>query len=82
MKIRSVVFWSHLVTGLAVGVVILCLSISGALLTYERQIISLRACSKSVTGAANLMFLFLLINHLQPRHASIFVFYTQENLLE
>lgn len=41
MKIRSIVFWSHLVTGVAVGVVILGLSISGVLLTYERQIISL-----------------------------------------
>lgn len=42
------VFWAHLFTGLTVGVVIFCLSLSGVLLTYERQIIELNEMRYSV----------------------------------
>lgn len=32
------VFWAHLITGLVVGIFVFCMSFSGVLLTYERQI--------------------------------------------
>lgn len=41
MSIRSIVFWSHLTTGVVAGLIVLSLSVSGVLLTYERQIIQL-----------------------------------------
>ncbi|MBB4022492.1 MULTISPECIES: PepSY-associated TM helix domain-containing protein [Actibacterium] len=40
MSIRRVFFWAHLVAGVAAGLVIVFLSVTGALLTYERQIIA------------------------------------------
>ena len=39
MKLRQVVFWSHLVAGVLAGLVILMMSVTGVLLTYERQIV-------------------------------------------
>ena len=36
-RIRSVLFWLHLAAGLAAGVVIFILSVTGTLLMYERQ---------------------------------------------
>lgn len=39
MKIRSIFFWSHLAAGVLAGLIILTMSITGVLLTYERQII-------------------------------------------
>ena len=38
MKIRTVIFWAHLVSGVSAGLVILLMSVTGVLLTYERQI--------------------------------------------
>ncbi len=38
MSFRRVVFWSHLSVAVAVGLVVLTLSATGVLLTYERQI--------------------------------------------
>lgn len=38
MNIRSIVFWSHLVVGVASGIVVLVMAITGVLLTYEAQI--------------------------------------------
>lgn len=37
---RKCLFWLHLVAGLLTGVVILIMSVTGALLTYERQMIA------------------------------------------
>jgi len=39
MKLRQCFFWSHLVAGVTAGIVILMMSVTGVLLTYERQII-------------------------------------------
>jgi uncharacterized iron-regulated membrane protein len=39
MKIRSLVFWVHLTAGVTAGIVILIMSATGVLLTYERQLI-------------------------------------------
>lgn len=41
MKIRPVFFWSHLIIGVAAGLVILMMSVTGVLLAYERQILEL-----------------------------------------
>ena len=40
MKLRTLVFWPHLVAGVSAGVVILLMCVTGALLTYERQLIA------------------------------------------
>ena len=37
-QLRRVIFWCHLLTGVSVGLVVLTMSVTGALLTYERQI--------------------------------------------
>lgn len=39
MRLRSVIFWLHLVAGVLAGLVILMMSATGVLLTYERQIL-------------------------------------------
>lgn len=49
MKIRSVLFWTHLSIGVIAGLVILFLSITGALLTYEHQIIDAFGKSETVS---------------------------------
>lgn len=37
---RSTIFWIHLVCGVAAGLVVLLMSVTGVLLTYERQILA------------------------------------------
>ncbi|MEQ8207329.1 MAG: PepSY-associated TM helix domain-containing protein [Woeseia sp.] len=39
MKLRPIIFWSHLAVGVTAGFVILMMSVTGVLLTYERQFI-------------------------------------------
>ena len=38
-QLRAILFWCHLITGVSVGVVVLVMSATGALLAYERQIV-------------------------------------------
>ena len=38
--VRSVVFWMHLAAGLVVGVVVLIMSVTGVMLTYEKQMVA------------------------------------------
>jgi uncharacterized iron-regulated membrane protein len=38
--VRSTIFWIHLVCGVAAGLVVLMMSVTGVLLTYERQIVA------------------------------------------
>jgi uncharacterized iron-regulated membrane protein len=40
MKLRTVLFWTHLVAGVSAGVVILIMSVTGVLLTYEKQMVA------------------------------------------
>jgi uncharacterized iron-regulated membrane protein len=40
MKLRSLVFWPHLIAGVTAGSVIFVMSVTGVLLTYERQMIA------------------------------------------
>ena len=41
MSIRPVLFWTHLIAGVSAGVVILVMSVTGVLLTYEKQMVAL-----------------------------------------
>jgi uncharacterized iron-regulated membrane protein len=40
MKLRPFIFWPHLIAGICAGVVILIMSVTGVVLTYERQLIA------------------------------------------
>ena len=40
MKLRTLIFWPHLLAGVTAGIVILVMSVTGVLLTYERQLIA------------------------------------------
>jgi uncharacterized iron-regulated membrane protein len=40
MKLRTLIFWPHLIAGVVAGVVILIMSVTGVILTYERQLIA------------------------------------------
>lgn len=40
MSVRSVFFWAHLTAGVTAGLVILMMSVTGVLLTYERQLVA------------------------------------------
>ncbi|MQA28786.1 MAG: PepSY domain-containing protein [Luteitalea sp.] len=40
MKLRTLIFWPHLIAGVSAGAVILLMSVTGVLLTYERQMIA------------------------------------------
>ena len=40
MQLRTLIFWPHLVAGVLAGVLILVMSVTGVLLTYERQLIA------------------------------------------
>lgn len=40
MRFRKLLFWMHLVAGIAAGVVIFTMSVSGLLLAYERQLVA------------------------------------------
>jgi uncharacterized iron-regulated membrane protein len=40
MTLRTLIFWPHLIAGVVVGAVILLMSVTGVILTYERQLIA------------------------------------------
>lgn len=40
MKLRTLIFWPHLIAGITAGVVIFIMSVTGVVLTYERQLIA------------------------------------------
>ena len=39
-RLRKIIFWLHLPVGVIAGIVILVMSVTGVLLTYEKQITS------------------------------------------
>src|SRR5687767_4125820 len=41
MKLRSVLFWVHLVAGTVAGVVILVMSVTGTLLTFQQSVLQI-----------------------------------------
>jgi uncharacterized iron-regulated membrane protein len=40
MKLRTIVFWLHLLAGVAAGTIILVMSVTGILLAFERQLVA------------------------------------------
>jgi len=40
MSFKRVIFWSHLIVGVVFGLVVFSMSVTGVLLTYERQIVA------------------------------------------
>jgi uncharacterized iron-regulated membrane protein len=40
MTLRTLIFWPHLIAGVIAGAVILTMSVTGVLLTYERQLVA------------------------------------------
>lgn len=52
MTFRSVIFWAHLVAGVTAGLVILVMSATGVLLTYERQLVEWAEQQHAVDAAA------------------------------
>lgn len=40
MTLRTLIFWPHLIAGVVAGVLVLTMSVTGVLLTYERQLIA------------------------------------------
>jgi uncharacterized iron-regulated membrane protein len=53
MSFRSLIFWPHLVCGVLAGIVILIMSATGVLLTYEKQMIASADTRRMPPGAAN-----------------------------
>lgn len=51
--IRKAVFWTHLTVGVIAGLVILMMSVTGVILTYERQIVAWIDKSQPVSCTAN-----------------------------
>jgi uncharacterized iron-regulated membrane protein len=58
MKLRSVLFWLHLLAGTIAGIVILTMSVTGALLTFQQSVLAIVERSQRVVvappGAARL----------------------------
>ena len=38
MTLGKIVFWLHLITGLAISIIILLMSVTGVILTYDHQV--------------------------------------------
>ena len=55
MKLRTILFWSHLSAGALAGLVILMMSATGVLLTYERQMIDWVDQRQAETHGTDLM---------------------------
>lgn len=53
MRLRPLIFWPHLAAGVFAGLVILTMSATGVLLTYERQIVEWAEQSYSVSAGGN-----------------------------
>src|SRR5262245_46637832 len=71
MSVRKIIFWLHLTVGCAAGAVILIMSVTGVLLTYERQITSWanRGYRSAVTRAARLPMEDMLARVIELNHA-------------
>ena len=39
MKLRTLLFWTHLTAGLVAGIVILIMSVTGTLLTFQQSVL-------------------------------------------
>lgn len=58
-RIRRILFWAHLSCGVAAGVLILVMSATGVLLTYEKQLVAWSTAAMSASDSASGMQLFM-----------------------
>ena len=79
MKLRPVIFWSHLVVGLLAGLVILMMSATGVVLMYERQIVEWVERQYTVSSAADVTPLTAdeILDIFRPVHAEEHHFYVR-----
>ena len=70
MSLRSLIFWPHLVCGVAASIVILIMSATGVLLTYEKQMIAWADSRRMPAGTADAPVL-PLADLIQSVHAGI-----------
>lgn len=54
MSIRRIIFWTHLSAGVLAGIIILAMSATGVLMTYERQIIAIAELQDIDKNARNM----------------------------
>jgi uncharacterized iron-regulated membrane protein len=59
--VRATLFWAHLVTGVVAGVVVLIMSATGVLLTYQRQMVAWSAGAVTVPAGARRLPLDTLV---------------------
>lgn len=83
MKVRTFIFWSHLVAGVLAGLVILMMSVTGVLLTYERQITAWaeNRYLEPVDGAASPLSadeLFAIVREAEPDAGALTLTYGSE----
>ena len=69
MSLRALIFWPHLVCGVAAGLVILIMSATGVLLTYEKQMIAWTDSRRMPAGPADAPML-PLADLIQSVHAA------------
>ncbi|HWQ33843.1 MAG TPA: PepSY-associated TM helix domain-containing protein [Blastocatellia bacterium] len=70
--LRKIIFWCHLLTAVTAGLVILTMSVTGVLLTYERQIIAWadrRACHVVPAAGAKRLSVETLLNQVRESQA-------------
>ena len=72
MKLRTLIFWPHLIAGITAGVVILVMSVTGVLLTYERQLIAWSDSQyRSTAQAGNRLPVETLLQTIRTEHPDI-----------
>jgi len=74
MKLRTLIFWPHLVAGVTAGIVILLMSVTGVILTYERQMIAWSDShyrSEVPAGGANRLPVETLLQTIREQHPDL-----------
>lgn len=73
MRVRSVIFWMHLMIGVLAGVVVLVMSVTGVALTYEKQMIESadRRAWSAPTTAAVALGPETLLTHIRAREPTL-----------
>ena len=76
---RKIIFWSHLVIGISVGIIVFIMSATGVLLTYEKQIIEWDESRYSVLPQANEQMLTTdeVLNIVRQKHPDEHHFYVR-----
>jgi uncharacterized iron-regulated membrane protein len=71
MTFRSLVFWPHLVAGLLAGVVILVMSVTGVLLTYEKQMVAWADARTPIASGPDRLPPEALLEHVEARAGAL-----------